>query len=152
MAYLESITYWHWLGFGVFLAILDVLIGAHFILLWSGLAAVSAGLCLYLVPSMGWEWQFLIFGLGVFMSLVVWRFYLKKMPRVSSAPHLNRRADQYLGRDFTLEQGIVNGRGHMRVDDTQWRIEGEDFPKGTRVKVVAVDGVVLKVEKLESSV
>ena len=48
-----------------------------------------------------------------------------------------------------MEGPIVNGRGRIRVDDTYWRAEGQDQPAGARVRVVAVDGVVLKVEGVE---
>jgi len=35
----------------------------------------------------------------------------------------------------------------VKVDDSTWRVEGEDLPEGTKVRVISVDGVVLKVEK-----
>ena len=56
---------------------------------------------------------------------------------------------QYIGRVFTLEEAIINGRGKVRVDDTLWRVEGADLPLGHKVKVVSVDGVVFKVEGVE---
>ncbi len=58
---------------------------------------------------------------------------------------LNRRGAQYVGRLFTLEQPIVNGVGKLRVDDTTWKIIGEDCPVGTRVRVSGVESTVLKV-------
>jgi membrane protein implicated in regulation of membrane protease activity len=32
---------------------------------------------------------------------------------------------------FTLVQLIINGTGKLVVDDTTWKIEGEDLPAGT---------------------
>jgi len=40
----------------------------------------------------------------------------------------------------------VNGRGSVHAGDTIWRVEGAALPAGTRVKIVGVDGTVLKVE------
>jgi membrane protein implicated in regulation of membrane protease activity len=36
--------------------------------------------------------------------------------------------------------------GKIRVDDTTWKIRGEDCPVGTRVEVTGVDGTIFKVE------
>ena len=81
------------------------------------------------------------------ISVVAWRAYQRGHPTISDQPTLNRRGHHYLGRTFTLDEPIVEGRGKIRVDDSTWRIEGEDMAVGTRIKVVAVDGVILKVEK-----
>ena len=61
-------------------------------------------------------------------------------------PTLNRRADSYVGRQFTLTQPVIDGVGSLHVDDSQWRISGPDLPAGSRVRVVAADGVTLRVE------
>ena len=67
-------------------------------------------------------------------------------PVISDQPNLNRRGQQYVGRTFTLDEPIVNGLGKIHVDDSTWKIEGNDCPAGTKVKVTGVDGVILKVE------
>jgi membrane protein implicated in regulation of membrane protease activity len=59
---------------------------------------------------------------------------------------LNRRAEQYVGRVFTLSEPIVNGTGKIRVDDSSWKVSGADCDANTKVKVISVDGTVLKVE------
>lgn len=147
--FLSHFVFWHWFALAIFLGIMDVIFGANFLFVWCGLSAAFVGLLMLLLPSMLWEYQLLIFGLGVLASLFIWQKYLKNQtPTATDAPYLNRRAQQYLNRVFTLEEPIVNGRGKVRVDDTIWRVEGEDMPNGSKVRVVAVDGVVLKVEKL----
>ncbi len=40
----------------------------------------------------------------------------------------------------------MNGRGSVSSGDTIWRVKGPELAAGTRVKVVGVDGTVLKVE------
>lgn len=142
----SKLVFWHWFALAVILGILDVALGANFLFVWCGISAAIVGILLLIVPSMLWEYQLLIFAIGVLASIIVWRRYLKNHPKTDS-PNLNRRAEQYVDRVFTLEEPIVNGRGKVRVDDTIWRVEGEDLPVGTKVRVVNVDGVVLKVEK-----
>ena len=71
--------------------------------------------------------------------------YLRKNPIHSDHPLLNERAAQLVGQSHELLDGIVNGRGSVKVGDSIWRVEGPDLPKGTRVKVTGADGTVLKV-------
>jgi len=47
-----------------------------------------------------------------------------------------------------LKEPIVNGAGKIKVDDTTWKISGTDMAAGDKVRVVGVDGVVLKVESV----
>lgn len=146
-AMFSQLVFWHWFALAVVLGILDVTLGANFFFVWCGVSALFVGVLKMLFPMMTWEYQFLIFGIGVMTSLVVWRRYLSKHPPASDNPDLNRRSAQYIGRTFSLEEAIINGRGKVRVADTLWLVSGEDMPAGTTVKVVAVDGTVLKVTK-----
>ena len=61
-------------------------------------------------------------------------------------PFLNRRADAFIGREFTLDKPIVSGSGTVKIDDTIWRLSGPDCPGGSRVKVVRADAATLVVE------
>jgi hypothetical protein len=58
------------------------------------------------------------------------------------------RAYALMGREFFLDKAIARGFGSIRVDDSVWRVAGEDMPTGTRVRVVAIeDGSAIRVEK-----
>ncbi len=139
-------AFWHWFILAVVLIIAEVLASGTFFL-WTGVAAAAVGLLLLAVPTLGWEYQVLLFaGLSV-ASVYVWRRYLKTHPTQTDQPRLNRRGEQYIGRIFTLAEPIVNGQGKIRVDDSTWKVRGEDCSAGTRVVVSSVDGVVLEVEK-----
>jgi membrane protein implicated in regulation of membrane protease activity len=143
--FLSHVEFWHWWVLGVALIILEAFApGAFF--LWLGIAAGIAGAALLVFPSLGVEYQGLIFALFAVASIVVWRRYLKRNPIASDRPQLNRRGEQYIGRTMTLAEPIVEGRGKIRLGDTLWRIEGADLPAGSQVRVVGVDGTVLKVE------
>jgi len=140
-------TAWSWFALAVLLVIFDVILGASFFLLWIGLMAALVGFTVIWITTIVWEHQVLMFALGSLVSVVLWRAYLKKNPGKTDRPTLNRRAEQYVGRSFSLSEAIVNGRGKIEVDDSTWRVEGAELPIGTRVKVVDVDGVILKVER-----
>jgi inner membrane protein len=61
---------------------------------------------------------------------------------------LNRRAESYVRRMFTLDGAIVDGRGRVRVDDTVWLVAGPDLPAGARVRVTGTDNTLLLVEPI----
>jgi len=142
---LEQLTYWHWFILAALLIILEVFAPGAF-MLWVGIAAGVVGATLYFVPSMTWEYQFMLFSVTSVGSIIAWRSYRSTHPITTDEPTLNRRGAQYIGRIFTLEAPITNGIGKIRVDDSIWKIEGADCPAGSKVKVVGIDNTVLRVE------
>ena len=73
-----------------------------------------------------------------------------KRTTLSEQPLLNKRGAQLIGRVFPLDQAIVNGRGRLKIaDGALWIATGPDLPTGLRVKIVAVDGTLLRVEPAE---
>ena len=141
----EVIGHWHWWVLATALVILEVFApGAFF--LWLGIAAGVVGGLIYLAPDLAWEHQVLTFSVLSVASIIVWRKYFRTTPEETDEPALNRRGEQYVGRVFTLTEPIVNSMGKIRVDDTTWKIRGEDCPVGTRVEVTGVDGTILQVE------
>ncbi len=142
------IEFWYWWVFAVILMIFELLApGAFF--LWMGVAAVLVGAIVGVIPNLGWEYQ--VFGFSVFslISVVSWRTYIRKNPPESDLPLLNQRSAQIIGRVFTLQNPITDGQGKIIVDDTMWKVQGDDCRKHTRIKVVGVDGVILKVEPVD---
>jgi hypothetical protein len=138
-------SFWYWWILGLVLLILEVFApGAFF--LWMGISAGLVGLISWLFPGLSSEWQLLIFSVISVITVVGWRAYLRKNPVETDQPALNRRGEQYLNRVFTLDEPIVNGVGRIRVDDTTWRIQGDDTEAGNKVRVVGVDGVNLVVD------
>lgn len=144
------LTIWHWFALAALLGIAEALIGANFLLLACAIAAFLVGVLSWIMPILSGEGQCLLFGIAIIINVVLWRKYLNKksIPVNPSHQHLNQRPRQYINRYFTLEEPIVNGRGWVKVDDTIWRVEGEDLPANTRIQVVDVDGVVLKIKKV----
>jgi len=60
---------------------------------------------------------------------------------------LNQRGQQLVGKRYTLDDTLLNGRGHVRIGDSSWPvIADEDLIAGTRVEVIAVEGITLRVK------
>jgi inner membrane protein len=143
--FLAGLQFWHWWVLAALLAGIEALAPGMFFI-WFGLAAGLVGLAALIVPALDWRWEGVLFALFAAVTVTIGRLYLHRHPSETDDPALNRRAERYLGRLFTLETPIVNGRGSVKVDDSVWRAAGPDMPAGRRVKVVGVDGAVLKVE------
>jgi inner membrane protein len=137
---------WAWLVAGAVLLGLELLAPGVF-MLWLGLAAILVGLASFVVA---WSWQAQIIAFVVFSIAAVplWRrISLVQRGKVPAGGFLNRRADAFVGRVFTLEKPIIDGAGTVRIDDSIWRIAGPDLAAGSRVKVVSSDGGLLTVER-----
>jgi membrane protein implicated in regulation of membrane protease activity len=147
MEFSEQISYWHWWVLSVVFVVLEIFSPAAFFL-WMGVSAGVVGFILLAIPGIDWEYQMLAFAIFSVASIVISRRYLDLYPIETDQPRLNRRGEQYVGRTFTLTEPMVNGYGKIRVDDTSWKVEGEDCDSGTRIRVTGVDGVVLRVERL----
>jgi len=83
-------------------------------------------------------------------SLVMWWRLIRPTKRdedASDQPFLNRRAQGFVGREFTLEKPIVDGAGTVRMGDTIWRVTGPDCAAGSRVRIARAEGATLFVER-----
>lgn len=105
-------------------------------------ASSVTGIVMPGIPGLDWQYQLMIFsGLSV-VSIALFRRYQRRNRELTDQPTLKRRGEQSIGRTFTLDQPIVNRDGSLPVDDSTWRIAGNDLPAGTRVTVTGVNGVV----------
>jgi len=140
-----DLAYWHWLALGIIFVTVEVFVPGGFFL-GMGLSGLVVGVTVWLAPTLDWKIQMVVFGVLSLVSVVALRQWLKSRPIESEQPLLNQRGLQYVGRTFTLEQAIVDGQGKIRVDDSTWKVRGNDQPAGSKVVVKDADGVVLLVE------
>lgn len=141
-------TYWHWLVLAfVFFGIEMLAPGVFF--LWLGFAAVASLIVSVVFPQLDWAVQYQLFAFFSVLSVVIWwKFFQRESKPETDQPALNQRGLKYKGRTLILSEAIVNGYGKVRVDDTQWRVMGEDATVGSKVKVVDVEGSILHVEAI----
>ena len=144
MEYFTALGKWNWLVLaGLFFVIELVAPGAF--MLWLGMSALLVGIISLFVE---WPWQYQLVAFAVFAlaSIPLWRRFAHRVESKADQPFLNRRADAFIGREFTLEKPIVAGNGTVKIDDSIWRLSGPDCPGGSRVKVVRADSATLVVE------
>ena len=138
-------TYWQWWVLAAVLLIVEVLApGAFF--LWLAVAASVVGLSVVLYPAMSLEAAWTLFAvLGVLSVILVLKY--RKPATADQASKLNKRGQDYVGRVFVLKDPIKNGKGKLIIGDTPWTVIGPDLEAGVRVKVLAVEGGELRVER-----
>ena len=144
LSFLVSFGTWDWFVAGGVLLVLEILAPGVF-MLWLGIAALLVG-AISLVVDWPWQAQFVAFAVFAIAAIPVWRRLAKQVGTPTDQPFLNRRAEAFVGRVFTLEKPIVDGCGTIGIDDTVWLVSGPDTPAGTKVKVTRVDGAALHVE------
>ena len=118
-------------------------------LLWLGFAALAVFALLLGVPDLPIVWQGVAFGVFSALSIVVYLKFFRHRDTPSDSPLLNRRGEQLVGQVHPLDLPIENGRGRLKIGDAFWVVEGPDLPHGTRVRIVAVNGLTLQVRGVD---
>ncbi len=139
--------FWYWWGLAFILLILEMLTPGFFFM-WLAVSGFVTGFLVWLFPVIGLNLQVLLFSVFSVLAITGWRFYGKKLSLETDQPLLNKRGAQYIGRVFSLYAPIENGQGKIKVDDTIWKVHGEDCDIHTKVKVTGVKGTVFEVEKI----
>jgi membrane protein implicated in regulation of membrane protease activity len=134
----DTIGPWSWLILGLCLLAVEILVPGIFFL-WFGLAAIAVGV-LALAVSIAWQIQIVLFLAGSCLAVLVGRALTRRGDKPVTEAFLNRRAERFVGRTFTLDEAIVDGEGRLKHGDTIWRVAGPDAAAGSRVEVTGVDG------------
>ena len=141
-------VFWYWWVIGFILLVLEILTPGYFFM-WMAISGFVTGALVLLMPATGMTMQVSVFSVLSVVAIITWKFYGKKHSMGSDHPLLNKRGVQYIGRVFSLYQPIRNGQGKIKVDDSIWKVHGEDCDINSRVKVVAIRGTVFEVEKVD---
>ena len=142
---IASLGAWNWFILAAVLFVLEVLAPGMF-MLWLGLAAIVIGI-VSAVVVLSWQLQLISFGVLAIALVPAWRHFAGKVERPADNPFLNRRAEGFVGRVFTLEKPIIDGAGVVRIGDTIWQVSGPDCPAGSRVRVAGAEGPKLIVKR-----
>ena len=137
--------FWYWAVFGAALGVIEIAVPAM-VCIWLAAAALGVAAIAWRYPGLAWEYQSLIFAALAIASVALGRTAFARSRSSENNRRLNRRAESYIGRMFTLEGAIVDGRGRLKVDDTVWLVSGPDLPAGARVRVISAESTVLQVE------
>jgi inner membrane protein len=142
--------WWHWVVLGIVLLLLELAVPAFF-LVWFGAGALIVGIALLAAPALSFAWQVLVW---IVCSLVfIWLWFKVFKPSLHKT-----RAGMSKGvvfgeiglviRDIRpFEKGQIRFQKPMLGDEVWEAIADEEIRVGERVKVLDVEGNILKVGK-----
>ena len=146
----ETVLWWHWIVFGIALLIWDMSMGTFFVL-GLGVAAIIVGI-LDTFLSTSFTVELTIWMILSILVIAVWFKWFREEP-VTDSGQSNYRLDT-LG--VVMENIQPHSRGKVTFDtpvlgNTSWHaISKVDIDKGTRVKIVQINGQLIEVEPLTS--
>jgi len=138
-----------WVIISIVCLILELSSGDFFLLCFAIGAAVGA-----IIAGCGLSitWQIIIFAIVSALSLLLVRPQLiKKLHK----PHNERlsNAEAMIGQQGRVSERIdANGFGRVAIDGDDWKARSDDgsaIDKGTRVRVVKMDSIILTVEPID---
>ena len=147
----ETVLWWHWIVFGIALLIWDMSMGTFFIL-GLGVAAIIVGV-LDIFLDTSFTIELTIWMILSILAIAAWFKWFREEP-VTDSGQSNYRLDT-LG--VVMEDIQPHSRGKVTFDtpvlgNTSWHaISKVDIDKGTRVKIVQINGQLIEVEPLIKS-
>ncbi len=149
LVYLSAhIVWWHWIVLGLLLLIVELNVGT-FLFLGLGLAAAIVGAVDY-VWNIPFLYELLVWILLSIVALIGWVKWYKD-PTISTTGQSSHGLDT---EGVVLSEIAPHRRGKVTFDapvlgNTVWHATAEKvLPKGTRVRIVDVNGQLIQVEKI----
>ncbi len=148
-----ELAWWHWMVLGLGLGLVELAVASFFII-WFGLGALLVGVAMLVAPNMAFSTQILLWTAASVAMTVIWFRVLRK----DGGKTRSGQANEALGEIGVLVRAVepleVNSaRGEVRfqkpvMGSDVWPCLAEDaIAAGERVRVLAVDGQILKVGK-----
>jgi hypothetical protein len=148
-----ELAWWHWMVLGLALGLVELVVPSFFIV-WFGLGALLVGVAMLVAPAMAFSTQILLWTAASIAMTVLWF----KVFRRDDGKIRSGQADEALGEIGVLVRaveplGVASARGEVRFQkpimgsDVWPCLADEAIAAGERVKVLAVDGQILKVGK-----
>ena len=148
-----ELAWWHWMVLGLGLGLLELFVASFFVI-WFGLGALLVGVVLLVMPGMAFSAQILLWTAASVAMTMLWYKVLRK----DAGKTRSGQADEALGEIGVLVRaveplGVESARVEVRFQkpvmgsDVWPCLADEAITAGERVRVLAVDGQILKVGK-----
>ena len=142
-----TILWWHWMLLGLALMVAEIATPGGFFLIFFGVAAVIIG-ALAGIDAAGPVWlQLLLFSVLSVASLLLFR---NRIMRMFQHDPQQPPVDRLIGEIGTASEDLAAGAiGRVELRGSAWTARNRSpgvVARGTRVRVVSVDGLTLFVE------
>ena len=145
----EIVLWWHWIVFGLILLVLELFTGTFFVLTFA-VAAVVVGMVSFLM-LISFNSELFLWIILSFIGVSIWFKWLKdkKSPKSGQS---NYRFDT---KGTVIKEILPKRRGEVLFDipvlgNSTWvATSDEDLKEGSRVKIVEVNGQLIKVKGVQ---
>ncbi len=137
---------WIWLAVIVLALVIEAM-GPQIVSIWfavGGVVAFVLSLC-----GLGIKVQLIAFVAVTVVSLIATKPIVARLRKTDNTP---TNADRYIGMEgrVTVPINVIEGTGRVLVSGSDWSaVSDEDIPKGALVKIEAIEGVKLKVKRID---
>ncbi len=136
---------WHWWVLAL-IFVCCIAVFEHTIHIWLTLSTTVVGVLVWLDPQTPNKFQFLLFGFITLTGMVISSFFSGNRKDSQETPIKGREFAEHqetdiIGRVFTLEEPIVNGKGKLHYNSQKWQLRGKDAETGSKIRVVSIDGI-----------
>lgn len=145
------VLWWHWIVLGIVLMLLELAVPAFF-LIWFGAAAVLVGIATAAYPAFPFVYQVVVWTL---VSIALIWFWFKVFKPGVHKTRVGMSKGALVGeiglviRDLrSFEKGQIRFQKPVLGDEVWEAISEEEIRIGERVKVLDVEGNILKVARL----
>ena len=147
---LADILWWHWVVLGIVLMLTELAVPAFF-LVWFGLSAVAVGIVLAVLPTLSLTWQVIVWIAGSIVMIWLW-FKIFKPGLFRSRSGLSKGSligeIGLVTRDIRpYEKGQLRFQKPILGSEVWEAMSEEEIRMGERVKVLDVEGNILKVAR-----
>jgi membrane protein implicated in regulation of membrane protease activity len=143
-----NLLWWHWMVLGIVLVLLELAVPAFF-LVWFGVGALVVGLVLLAVPGLSFAWQVLVWIacsiLFIWLWFKVFRPGFHKTRAGMSKGALIGEIGLVIRDIRPFEKGQVRFQKPVLGDEVWESLADDEIKAGERVKVLDVEGNILKV-------
>ncbi|MFT3978021.1 MAG: NfeD family protein [Sphingomonas bacterium] len=136
-----------WIAAAMLLGIAELALPGIF-LIFLAIAAAITGLALFALPDLPLVAQAASFAAWSIVAVLVGRRWYRDYPTETRDPMLNDRAARVVGAIVVVAEPISGGSGRAVLGDGTWPATGPDAPAGARMRIVAVENGVLRLEPL----
>jgi membrane protein implicated in regulation of membrane protease activity len=143
-----QLLWWHWMVLGIVLVLLELAVPSFF-LVWFGVGAVIVGIAIVAFPALSFAWQILLWMVCSVVFVVLWFKIFRPGVHKTRAGMAKGAAIGEIGlvtREIRPhEKGEVRFQKPLLGDDVWESIADEEIKAGERVRVLDVEGNILKV-------
>jgi membrane protein implicated in regulation of membrane protease activity len=146
-----EILWWHWIVLGIVLMLLELAVPAFF-LIWFAAAAVVVGIATFVFPAFPFAYQIIVWTVGSLALVWIWFKVFKRgfhKTRVGFSKGMFMGEIGLVIRDIRpYEKGRIRFQKPILGDEAWESIADEEIKVGERVRVIDVEGNILKVGRL----